>query len=131
MTSMYRTGGELTNPVSDLAAGNAYLDEEMEQYVKYSDLEDPSVVFTIRWSLTSESTWQVVVITTRPLTAEEATQLSSWISGQNSDGLGEGFEQQAFAEIGNDNEYSDEYDEDWAMASFDWETNPCKLELLK
>ena len=34
----------------------------------------------------------------RELTEQELEKLSDWISGQNSDGLGEGFEQQDFAE---------------------------------
>lgn len=136
MTSMYRTGGSLKQAVTDLQAARAYLDEPMEDFVKYSELADPTVVFTIRWDLVDEETWQVVVITTRPLTAEESATLSEWISGQNSDGLGEGFEQQAFAEQGGRNQwgdYEDAEDEDGniLMASFDWETNPCTLELLK
>jgi hypothetical protein len=65
-------------------------------------------------------------VTHRPLTDEESKQISEWISGQNSDGLGEGFEQQSFAEIEGDDE-----NDDWAMASFDWQTNPCTLVVVK
>ena len=37
----------------------------------------------------------VSVYLTEPMTEEEESALREWISGQNSDGLGEGFEQQA------------------------------------
>ena len=36
----------------------------------------------------------ITVLTAGPLTADEEQDLKDWISGQNSDGLGEGFEQQ-------------------------------------
>ena len=36
----------------------------------------------------------ITVLTAGPLTADEKQDLKDWISGQNSDGLGEGFEQQ-------------------------------------
>lgn len=135
MANTYRTGGSLTEPVTDLEAGRKYLKAEdmggMTQFVKhasYTGLEE--VVHHIEWDLLDEGTWQVTVITHRALTDEESTALSEWISGQNSDGLGEGFEQQPFAE--HDNEYDDEYDEEgWSMSSFDWQVNNCLLTLIK
>lgn len=136
MTSTYRTGGTLTNPVNDLTAAQAYLsDDDMTAYVKYAShpaLQE--VVHHIEWRLLTESTWQVTVVTDRLLTDEESTALSGWISGQNSDGLGEGFEQQHFAEHGYDEDYEMsrfEHDEDYEMSSFDWETNKCLLVLIK
>lgn len=134
MTTKYRTGGELTNPVSDINAANAYLKEDdMTQYVGiWGDtvaLKD--IVFDIEWGLTSESTWVVEVITTRPLTDTESAALSNWISGQNSDGLGEGFEQQSFAEHFETDRYGDIDEDTYRMSSFDWETNPCTLEKIK
>lgn len=128
----YKTSGQLTEPVTDLTAAREYLAKpNMVDYIKYCDESLVPVVHDITWDLTDESSWVVRVITTRELTQAESAKLSDWISGQNSDGLGEGFEQQAFAEHGNDNEYSDDYDDDWSMSSFDWQTNDCKLELVR
>ena len=43
---------------------------------------------------------RVEVTSTVPLTAEETAAMKAWISGQNSDGLGEGFEQRPIQFIG-------------------------------
>ncbi len=125
MTVTYRATGSLEVPVSDLTAARKYLDEPMETY-----LDPPlvSVVHTIRWDLKNEMEWFVDVVTNRRLTDEESTALSEWISGQNSDGLGEGFEQQPFAE--HFDEDSD-HEEDDTMSSFDWQTNKCTLTLIR
>lgn len=45
---------------------------------------------------------RVDVSLTEPLTAEETKAVKRWISGQNSDGLGEGFEQQDIRTRGGD-----------------------------
>jgi hypothetical protein len=123
MTTTYQATGRLDFPVSDLSLARQYLDEPMEEYIQYCSEDLVPVVHTIRWDLTTEQDWKVTLVTNRPLTDQESKQISEWISGQNSDGLGEGFEQQSFAEI----EPDDEDEEDWAMASFDWMTNPCTL----
>lgn len=136
MTALYRTAGSLTTPVSDLAAARTYLAAEdmggMTQFVQYASHPGlQEVVFHIRWGLEDEGSWYVEVITERTLTPEESTALSEWISGQNSDGLGEGFEQQPWAEHGGGyDDYEDE-DEDYSMSSFDWQTNDCPLTLIK
>lgn len=128
MAQTYRTGGTLTNPVNDLTAARAYLsNDDMTEYVG-DGLEE--VVLHIQWDLYDESTWGVVVFTHRLLTDEESTALSSWISGQNSDGLGEGFEQQTFAEHFERDRYGN-IEEDIEMSSFDWQTNDCTLTLVK
>jgi hypothetical protein len=131
MAHLYRASGKLDHPVSDLAAAREYLDEPMEDYVYPDALKE--AVFTIRWDLSDEDTWFVLVYTHRALTPEESTELSSWISGQNSDGLGEGFEQQRFAEFEPKyNRWGDRDDEeDPEYASFDWQTNDCSLTLIK
>ena len=55
---------------------------------------------------------------------------------QNSDGLGEGFEQQSFASYEIEDDYNCGYDEDeyiepeYVMASFDWETNDYEFTLV-
>lgn len=136
MANAYRTRGSLTEPVTDLSAARTYLKAEemggMTQFVKhanYPGLEE--VVHHIEWDLLDEDTWQVTVITHRELTPAESEGLSEWISGQNSDGLGEGFEQQPFAE--HEDSYGGIYDDEdeeteYSMSSFDWRDNPCKLE---
>ena len=126
MTVTYRAEGRLTNPVTDLQAARAYLDEPMETFLCWDDQVDlRAAVHTIRWDLISVSTWQVMVVTNQALDADQLTRLSEWISGQNSDGLGEGFEQQPFAE----HEGEDD-DDDWEMSSFDWGDNPCTLRVV-
>lgn len=126
MTVTYRTSGNLTHPVSDIHAAREYLriDGGMAQYVYPDDLR--LMVHSVTWDLTDESSWIVAVVTHQALDAAQLTQLSEWISGQNSDGLGEGFEQQSFAELGD----PDDEDEDFEMSSFDWGTNPCRLEVV-
>ena len=74
----------------------AYLEEEdMAQY-----LDEPlkSKIDSMKWVLDSTEKVHVDVKANQPLTPEDMKQLKSEIEGQNSDGLGEGFEQQDFAE---------------------------------
>lgn len=129
----YKTGGNLTGSVSDVEAARDYLRrDDMTVYVKHASFEGlDKLVHDIRWDLVDEVTWTVTVITNRLLTAEESTGLSEWISGQNSDGLGEGFEQQEFAESYDRDSHGDIDEDSYAMASFDWQTNDCKLTLVK
>lgn len=137
MANIYVATGSLTNPVNDLAAAQAYLVQmDMTQFV---DNRVASIVLDVCWALTTDEAWKVTVTTHRLLTEDESAALSSWISGQNSDGLGEGFEQQPFAETDEEEEYCYEddnddepcYDSDFAMSSFDWKTNNCELTLVK
>jgi len=124
MIYTYCTDFTLTNPVNDLEAAQAYLtDDDMTKYWKREHKQ--SKVIKIQWDLIDEQSGHIVVITNDELIANEADELSDWISGQNSDGLGEGFEQQNFAWIS----YDDEEDEG-EMASFNWETNDYKLVLI-
>lgn len=124
MIYTYCTDFTLTNPVNDFEAAQAYLtDDDMTKYWKRK--HEQSKVIKIQWDLTDEQTGHIVVITNDELTSNEANELSNWIRGQNSDGLGEGFEQQDFAWIS----YDDEEDEG-EMASFDWDTNDYKLVLI-
>ncbi len=146
--AIYTTSGHLTNAIEsadDIALAQTYLTaDDMTQYLDES-LE--GVVARIRWELsTNGEDYKVEAICVRELTDDEQRVLSEWVSGQNSDGLGEGFEQQDFAEIKNDaeqdcpncdgsgcNEDDSECDrcdghgyfdtEQYAMCSFDWMTN--------
>lgn len=122
---IYRTTGTLTGYIEpeNVSAAQAYLqNDDMTQYLEGLPVE------RIQWYLDSDGhNYYVEAITSRLLRPSELENLSSWVSGQNSDGLGEGFEQQDFAEERYDVEYEDdedEYDTDgYRMISFDWETN--------
>lgn len=131
MTATYKTGGSLTEDVNDFRAAVQWLHERQEetpmaQFIWPDDARDG--VHSVTWHLLDEATWEVTLVADRELTPAHLGLLSQWISGQNSDGLGEGFEQQPFAE------HEDEEDEDevvYHMSSFDWETNPCELRLVR
>lgn len=138
--STYGTSFTLTNPVNDYNAALDYLQaNDMTQYLNndlnylgLSHLEGK--IKEIKWVLEDEQTGYIVLYTTEPLAQEDLDKISEWISGQCSDGLGEGFEQQDFASGEDFEEYEDEdgdtqYEEVNTMASFDWETNDYKLKL--
>ena len=134
MTVIYKTQGSLTHPVSDLNAAREFLREhgkDIHQYI-YPDEAKPNV-HSVTWDLRNQIAWEVTVVADEELPPVQRELLSSWISGQNSDGLGEGFEQQPFAEHDLDeDEYEDGEERDqFIMSSFDWETNPCTLEVFK
>ncbi len=141
MTAIYETRGTLTGTIEreNVATAQAYLTHDhdgapmnMQQYL---DPPLKELVVMLRWELNSNGhDYRVEAITTRDLTTDELKQLSSEVSGQNSDGLGESFEQQAFAEEAEDGECGDcencyngytcdAGDEDYGMISFDWKTN--------
>lgn len=138
----YLTEFWLTNPVIDLeAAQNYLLDDDMEKYAK-DDYDIPKSgrdkIEKITWNLTSEQHGYISVKTNDYLTEDESTAISEWISGQCSDGLGEGFEQQDFAYYMEGDEYNPyfveeeavEFEEhEYVMVSFDWRTNNYELEL--
>ena len=74
----------------------AYLEEEdMAQY-----LDEPlkSKIDSMKWVLDSTDAVHVDINSNQRLTDEDMAALKDFIEGQNSDGLGEGFEQQDFAE---------------------------------
>lgn len=126
MTTTYKATGRLTTPVSDLSAARAYLaQDDMTQYIHPEYLQ--RTVHSVNWDLTDTDSWVVTVVTHQPLTPDASAELSSWISDQNSDGLGEGFEQQSFAEHCERDAYGNWDDETYEMSSFDWQDNPCTL----
>lgn len=91
----YESEFKLESPVNDFDAAQAYLsDDDMTQYLP-DELKEP--ISSVEWQLDDDETGRVVVKTNRELTEDEAQSLKDWIDGQNSDGLGEGFEQQEFA----------------------------------
>lgn len=137
----YFTDFVLDYPVSDFEAAREYLaKEDMTKYLigsfghsKGMETLDPEDIISIEWKLLDNEDGKIILITTRELTDTESKAISRWISGQNSDGLGEGFEQQDFAMTRlSDNSYDYDYayeDEDVACSSFDWETNNYELHL--
>jgi hypothetical protein len=129
MTTTYRATGRLTHPVSDLAAARRFLRCEETGMTVHIWQDRRDGVHRVSWDLLDEQTWEVTLVADRDLPDEQLRLLSEWISGQNSDGLGEGFEQQPFAEHGSpDDWYGEDGEiEDMQMSSFDWETNPCEL----
>jgi hypothetical protein len=125
-TFRYRTTGQLTGTIDreDVGLAQAYLaQDDMTQYVYPAELA--AVVAHVEWHLDANGhDYRVDVKTTEKLGEAGLKDLASWISGQNSDGLGESFEQQAFAEREGEDE------DDWEMVSFDWKTNDSALTLL-
>lgn len=126
---LYRTYFKLINPVIDFDEASKYLTEDsMIAYLKTDSRIPKELVnklIDITWRLKTESSGCIDLLTKEELTTKELSFISDWVSGQNSDGLGEGFEQQDFAC------YPDEEDEDeYIMASFDWETNDYEFTLI-
>lgn len=100
-TFIYETTFNLECPVNDEEAAQEYLSEDnMVKYLweddRYNITKD--MVTSVEWLLKDSDSGIIRVYAKRELTDEELDQISKWISGQNSDGLGEGFEQQEFAE---------------------------------
>jgi hypothetical protein len=117
---IYRTAGQLTDrlPSESVTLAQAYLSSD--DMTRYLDPPLSDAVVRIAWVLDGDGRgYFVEAITSRELTDDELARLASWVSGQNSDGLGEGFEQQDFCWI------EDGYpgSGDGHMVSFDWETN--------
>lgn len=135
---VYETKFALTLPVSSYDLAEEYLNaDDMTQYVD-DDLKPK--IEKVEWHLHDTQSGAITVKANAELTEKELAQMSEWIGGQCSDGLGEGFEQQRFAEWfvdadGNeygathpDLEYID-IDEGYEseFASFDWRTNNYEL----
>ena len=93
----YSTNFNLASPLGDMDQAQEYLSED--DMTKYFDDKDSfkDAVVSMDWVLDDETGGHVEVKTNRELTSQEQKDLLDWIDGQNSDGLGEGFEQQDFA----------------------------------
>ncbi len=136
---VYRTQGKLTHPIAaeNVPAAQRYLeldhDDKPNNMHQYLDAPLEGVIELLEWRLDGNGhDYVVTAFASRELSDDELKQLASEVSGQNSDGLGEGFEQQDFAEWGTggdvpwysrENPYDDEVNEESGMCSFDWETN--------
>ena len=96
------------------------IEDDMAQYVP-ENLK--AKIVSVEWVLEELDKGKIVIWANELLSEEEEDELSKWIAGQCSDGLGEGFEQQPFAEIGgSDYDYYDEddeyYEDEFYMVSF-------------
>lgn len=140
---IYKTTFNLTNDVSDLDSARQYLTEDdMTVYLRQSFPDMANLITHIEWVLENECGGYVMLYTVESLSVEQLNMVSEWVRGQNSDGLGEGFEQQPFAEkesrrdwyggyYDENNEWVEDvdYDDDcYTMASFDWKTNKYQFE---
>lgn len=136
--AIYETKGQLVRAIPDdgVAEAQRYLTHDhegnpnnMEQYL---DPPLKGVVADLRWELAGNGLDYTVRATCeRELTDDELKKLSEEVSGQNSDGLGEGFEQQDFAWVQEHDDSWDwlhdtdgeTYEDEGRMCSFDWQTN--------
>lgn len=134
---LYRTNFKLVADVTDVDAANKYLKmDDMTEFLlgKYPHLRD--TVAHIEWTLDESREGHIDLATVRELSPDELKTISEWVSGQNSDGLGEGFEQQPFASYEIEDDYNYGYDEDeyiepeYVTASFDWEKNDYEFTLV-
>jgi len=132
---IYENKGTLTGTIEpeNVSEAQRYLQfnhdltpADMEQYL---DPPLKGVIDSLMWHLDHDGHhYRVVAFANRELSDAELEQLAGEVSGQNSDGLGEGFEQQGFAETG---EEWDEDEETSTMISFDWKTNDSKFTRVK
>lgn len=151
-TYTYSTPFEFTNPLPDDKAfhdARRYLDSwnvptkdcpSMSYFLRESVPEAERLGLNVAWRLGSPEGGSIEVESPEELDTETLSKISMWISGQNSDGLGEGFEQQDFAIIddGDDRSWDDDEDYDpydpWSddgteCVSFDWQDNDYMLRL--
>ena len=101
-----------------------------ENLANYYDGLGKDKINSIDWVLmqNTEGSGFIVVDTYEPLTQDELDAVSEYISGQNSDGIGESFEQRFSYYIYDDSDDDWEYSGDSGdMCSFDWMYNPYKL----
>lgn len=110
MILLYKTDFKLSAPIKEEdfeIAFNYLVEDEMANYV---DDEVRTSLVSMRYVLTQLDRGTVFIVAKRELTEKELAILKQEIEGQNSDGLGEGFCSQGFAEHETDNgEYESIY----------------------
>lgn len=138
---IYRTYFKLTACVNDFDAAYRYLREDDMKYYLKDDSRCPDDVYnkiiSIDWILQDECSGYIELKTTEALNDVELNNISDWVSGQNSDGLGEGLSSQDFAcyiDEDYDESYvydTEDYEDYYITAEFDWQTNDYKFELIE
>ena len=125
-------------PVKD---ANEYLHEyDMLDYLKERVEDDKNTTIktndlvSLTWAVDNDGRYSdhgtITLVTTREFTKKELDFVSDYVKTQNSDGIGEGFEQQFEYTPSNEGpgHYGDdEGDDNYEMASFDWKTNDYKF----
>ena len=123
----YRAYFKLTACVNDLSAAQDYLkSDDMTKYLK-EDSRIPedvrNAVEQIEWRLKDESSGFVELSTNKALSSTELKTISKFASGQVSDGLGPGFEDQDFAnytDTGLEGFENSEWDDEQINVMFEW-----------
>ena len=144
----YVTIFRLTNPIlgdANVIKAQEYLNKEdmgqhLRERISYDNEKGkttnaPEDIELIKWELADNGyDGMITLTTTRELNEKELKYISEWVSGQNSDGLGEGFEQQDFADYypcdrGECDDYNDRdqcgygHCPYFEYSAFDWKTN--------
>lgn len=125
----YQTRFNLLAAVLDIDAAQAYLSEaDMLEYFDNEAIKRK--LKSIDWILEDDVSGYIEVISNEELSDDELEEIADYIKGQNSDGLGEGFSSQDFANYDanlyalsgeeiREYEEDDDLEEDWVSASFD------------
>lgn len=114
MKYLYKTEFHLRAKVNDFDEASNYLTEDdMTKYL-IDDNDIPAevreAVIRIEWELLDDDYGKIFLTTKRKLTEKELEPISDWVGGQNSDGLGEGFEQQDFADYFDEDAYHSDHE---------------------
>lgn len=96
---LYRTYFDLSDNIPDehWMEARKYLDED--NMANYLPDELSEKVILIQYDLITNNRGFINIISNSLLTQKELLELKDELDGQNSDGLGEGFSQQEFAEL--------------------------------
>ena len=70
-----------------------------DDMTEYYDGAQSEYIRSIKWVLEGDQSGVIYIETCARLNRQGLSELKSWIDGQNSDGLGEGFEQQEFISL--------------------------------
>jgi hypothetical protein len=135
VANKYQTEFNLTLPVKDLDKAREYLAEDVAKYLR-KEIEaaneqalseiSPDNIVSLKWELDNEQSGHITLLTKSPLTDNQLKAVSGFISGQNSDGLGAGFEQGDFAEYYDEEAYKVAYS-DFENAYFNIDDYPKEI----
>lgn len=102
---LYKTNFKLSAPIKEEdfeEAFNYLVEDDMADYIDDDELKNNLI--SMHYVLTQSDRGTVFIIAKRELTEQELEILKQELEGQNSDGLGEGFCSQDFAEYETDDE---------------------------